>query len=172
MRKYIIDGIFEGSLKQFQDRFFSNADDSSIKTWCNENGYKLEIEDPNNIIVVNKPDGIGKPIAIFTRKGYNEFKKKFPDEHMLETEFLEIDTYGSHTLIPMGKNIYLVYMSKYGNGYKFKHIHNLTITVQNARRANEQKMSDQFGEMGTVHVYVWGSSAQDAIEIAENRVAL
>jgi hypothetical protein len=35
--------LFEGTREEFMDCFFSNADDETIKDWCFDHGYKLEI---------------------------------------------------------------------------------------------------------------------------------
>jgi histone acetyltransferase (RNA polymerase elongator complex component) len=42
---YLIDngGTFEGTLEQFQENFFSNADEDSIREWCAREGSTLEI---------------------------------------------------------------------------------------------------------------------------------
>ena len=34
---------FEGSLKQFKDCFFDNADYFTIRMWCEHNGMKFEL---------------------------------------------------------------------------------------------------------------------------------
>lgn len=48
MRKHIIiegGDVFEGSIEQFKDCFFDNADIDTISWWCGEHGYALEVKD-------------------------------------------------------------------------------------------------------------------------------
>jgi hypothetical protein len=53
MTTYIIDDgdTFEGTIDQFRDCFFSNADEESMLNWCKEKNCKLEkrftLFDPN-----------------------------------------------------------------------------------------------------------------------------
>ncbi len=47
MKILVDDGeMFEGSLEQFQDCFFSNADEETIKVWAKDNNYKVEFVKP------------------------------------------------------------------------------------------------------------------------------
>lgn len=43
--KIIIDNgdTFEGTINQFQDCFFTNANEETIKFWCSQNNMKCEI---------------------------------------------------------------------------------------------------------------------------------
>lgn len=36
-------GVFEGTRQQFEENFFTNADDESIRAWCHANHYSLSI---------------------------------------------------------------------------------------------------------------------------------
>ena len=37
--------IFEGTVDQFKDCFFSNSSEKNVRTWCEQQGYKFEIYD-------------------------------------------------------------------------------------------------------------------------------
>jgi len=45
VKKYIIDNgeMFDGTVEQFQDCFFSNADEDTVRDWCNNMDYNLEV---------------------------------------------------------------------------------------------------------------------------------
>ena len=50
-------GMFEGSIEQFANCFFSNATLSTIQDWCAKSGYKLEILVGTDIVIEGfKPD--------------------------------------------------------------------------------------------------------------------
>lgn len=67
-KRYIINGgdIFEGTIEQFQDCFFSNATEETIKQWCKDNNYVLNI--------VYEAEEVDKKLA-FYRQGYFFFEK-------------------------------------------------------------------------------------------------
>jgi hypothetical protein len=48
---YRIEGgeVFEGTLEQFKDCFFSNADDESIKAWAEEHRWTYEKVEHNTV---------------------------------------------------------------------------------------------------------------------------
>jgi hypothetical protein len=50
IKRIIVEGMFDGTLAQFKDNFFSNADAPSIKAWADDNGYKVDV-------LVEKEDG-------------------------------------------------------------------------------------------------------------------
>jgi len=45
VKGYIIDNgdLFDGTVEQFQDCFFSNADEYTVRDWCESEGYILEV---------------------------------------------------------------------------------------------------------------------------------
>lgn len=167
MRRYIIDDgeIFDGTLEQFKDCFFDNADDASIENWCDEQGYKLEIEDPNTIIILEDPHEETGPIAAFTRKGYKRFKKIFPDDDISYVE-MDIDSEGFDLHIPKNRNIYEIHMNPQGKLYKLKKLPRSYYNSRTACKSYIRKgmVKDEY------FTFLWASSEGNAIDITKKRI--
>ena len=50
--------MFEGTLEQFQDCFFSNAEPALIMDWCHEQGWKCEIRNYNHFVSGSSTRGL------------------------------------------------------------------------------------------------------------------
>jgi len=70
---YVIDDgdIFDGTIEQFKDCFFSNADEETVSNWCKQEGFTLEV-------VTKAKDFFGNEITVgdevaFYAPGYRMF---------------------------------------------------------------------------------------------------
>lgn len=85
MKIYVIDDgvMFEGTIDQFRDCFFSNASERNVRKWCKKHKYKFEIKHVPKCEFCNEP--ITDPNEITHNKitgkasHRNCFFKKYPD---------------------------------------------------------------------------------------------
>ena len=166
-KKYIIDNgnVFEGTLEQFQNRFFNDTDD--------------QIERPDDIIVIFQGEYEDKmAIAVYTRSELEKFTKKFPDEfkdregvmfsdECYSTEYFSLNSYGTNITTP-NKNtlrykIYQVTMNLQGKMYKMV---KLPFTVNNSLFANKS-IAYKSEDNDLYDIYIWASSDGSAIQKAK-----
>jgi len=179
MKKYVINNgnIFKGTLEEFQKRWFNDANEQKIRDWCKEKNFNLDIECPDDIIVVFRGEYEDKmAIAVFTRSEFEKIEKKFPDEfknkfpaysdEYYSTEVFSLNSWGTDVKVPNKKKLrYMIYkVTMDWRGIMFQ-MSKLPLTVDNSVLANASAIKKSDNDL--YNVYVWALSDGNAIEKAQ-----